>query len=468
MVFNSITFFLTLGAFLAFYFTARTRSAKATKVGTLLYSWFFYGMWNPAFLVLILASTLVDYGAALGMRRFPARRRSLLLASLVTNLGLLGTFKYWNFFASTAAWVAAQLGSEWQPGTLDVLLPVGISFYTFQTLSYTIDVYRGELEPRRSLLDVALYVAFFPQLVAGPILRASEFLPQIEDGPRVTARRVADGIFFVCFGLFMKVVVADNCAPHVNRLFASWEENSIVENWLAATLFGVQIHGDFSGYSGVAIGLSLLMGYDIPRNFFAPYGARGFSDFWRRWHISLSSWLRDYLYIPLGGNRRGAGRTYVNLMATMLLGGLWHGASFLFVIWGALHGFYLCAERLLGARIGPRLERALPAAARAPLWILLTFATVSITWIPFRASSAEQGLTMMAGMFSGPLGSVRGHGWELAAVAVVLLSHCMWSRRDFIAWACSRPVARVACLTFFLLSLYLLSGERSEFIYFQF
>jgi D-alanyl-lipoteichoic acid acyltransferase DltB (MBOAT superfamily) len=463
MVFNSLFFFLTLLPFLAVFALCRKRSAAATKVWLLAYSYFFYGLWNPAFLVLLVGSTLVDYQAARAMQLYPARRRLFLIASLVTNLGLLGFFKYWNFFVESAAWSASALGFEWRAPVLDVLLPVGISFYTFQTLSYTIDVYRGDVRARGSLLDVALYVAFFPQLVAGPILRASEFLPQVEDPPRIAPRDVADGALLVLFGLFLKSVVADNAAPHVDALFAGWQRNGILENWSAGMLFGVQIHGDFSGYSMVAIGLSRMLGYRMGRNFFSPYGAAGFSDFWRRWHISLSTWLRDYLYIPLGGNRGGGARTYVNLMLTMLLGGLWHGASVLFVVWGGLHGLYLCAERALRGNAPPR-----PSGVKRFLAALLTWLLVSITWIPFRAASSEQGFAMVRGLVSGPLGDLASVRWVLAASGLVFSCHFAWSLRDFTEVVVQRPWLRFAAALVFLLSLYYFSGERTEFIYFRF
>ncbi len=469
MIFNSLFFFITLGMFLVFYFSMKTKRSTTTKLGILVYSYFFYGLWNPAFLLLIMLSTVIDYLASRGIDAYPQRKKPFLLASLMTNLGLLGFFKYYNFFIETLASITAFAGINWSPPLLRILLPVGISFYTFQTLSYTIDVYRGHLQAERSLLDIAVFVAFFPQLVAGPIVRASDFLPQLAKEPVIREKDLVDGLVMILFGLFLKVVIADNVAFRVNSLFESWQSNGILQNWAAAMLFGVQIYGDFSGYSLVAIGIARILGFRIPRNFHAPYTAAGFSDFWSRWHISLSSWLRDYLYIPLGGNRKGTRRTYLNLMGTMILGGLWHGASFTFVIWGALHGVYLCVERLLrqhlpNIRMNNRVLRGVVLA----VVILFTYLTVSITWIPFRAVSAEQGITMMKGLFVGGLFAYKELFVDYFVIVTIFLCHCMTRRYDFFFLVRQKNTLRFAMTTIIILSLYFCSGERADFIYFQF
>ncbi len=468
MVFNSIVFFLTLIPFLGFYYTRRNRRSTLTKLGVLLYSYFFYGMWNPAFLLLIIGSTLVDYFAARLIVVRPGHRKLWLLLSLTTNLGLLGFFKYFNFFAHSFAWMAATFGFEISAGFLDILLPVGISFYTFQTLSYTIDVYRGQLDPRESLLDVAVFVAFFPQLVAGPIVRASDFFPQLETETPIRTDAVADGIFLVLWGLFLKVVIADNVAYRADALFDNWQANGIAGSWTAAMLFGVQIYCDFAGYSLIAIGLARMMGFEIPQNFNAPYAAAGLSDFWTRWHISLSSWLRDYLYIPLGGNRKGKGRTHVNLMTTMVLGGLWHGASVMFVIWGAIHGGALIGERLVRGRFRTPVQS--PVLRRTFLFtgIVVTYLVVSVTWIPFRARSIEQCLGMMGSLFQGPVGFRMGLVRDLAVIAVVFGAHVYSRRYDFLGHVRRSGRMRFAMATFILVSLYFLRGQGTEFIYFQF
>lgn len=468
MEFNSWFFFLTLLPFLAGYFWLRTISYFATRVLVLIYSLFFYGMWNPAFLLLLMGSTVIDYAMALGIERWPQWRGRLLMVSLVTNLGMLGFFKYFNLFAASATWLAQVLGQDiLAVPKLDILLPVGISFYTFQTLSYTIDVYLGTLKARKSLLDVAFFVTYFPQLVAGPIVRADQFLPQIEDEPKPTAAGISSGITLIVLGLFMKCVLADNAAPRVAALFDTWQHNGLLENWAAAMLFGVQIHGDFSGYSLIGIGMAMVMGYYIPRNFKSPYGALGFSDFWNRWHISLSTWLRDYLYIPLGGNRGSSTRTYVNLMVTMLLGGLWHGASIMFVIWGGLHGLYLCFQRpFRGALDGVRSVAARRILVSAG--IVLTYLTVSITWIPFRAQSSAQCFAMLGGMFVAPF-RVYAHAWlDFGLIGCVFAGHVLTRNMDVPDALDRRPVLRTVLLALLLVALYYFSGESNEFIYFQF
>jgi alginate O-acetyltransferase complex protein AlgI len=468
MVFNSYLFCLTLIPILVFHFLTCQRHQRLNKNVILLYSYFFYGLWNPYFLLLLFASTYIDYRCALAMPRWPRYRKVFLLISIFTNIGLLGFFKYYNFFASSAAHAAGAFGTDWQPPLMDVVLPVGLSFYTFEALSYTIDVYLGKLEPRKDLIDVALFVAYFPHLVAGPIVRASSLLPQFESPPRIRKTAIADGALMVVIGLFMKCVVADNTAVRVNALFANWRDNSVWQNWSAGMLFGVQVYGDFAGYSSIAIGIARITGYTIPANFNFPYGAIGFSDFWRRWHISLSSWLRDYLYIPLGGSRCGETRALFNLMATMVLGGLWHGASWMFVIWGAIHGAYLCAERVLRAWLpnwirGDGFFSTVSSFAVA----LATYLTVSITWIPFRAGNIEQCLAMLRGLFDGRL-SGEVEILDFALPCAVFLFDYYWARRRFMKLICRYSVIRLALLVVLLLALYFYSGETNVFIYFQF
>lgn len=468
MVFNSIFFFLTLMPLLVIYWLSPRRRSVWTKCAVLAYSYFFYGMWNPAFLGLIVLSTLVDYVAARAIVARPAHRRLCLVTSLVTNLGLLGFFKYYGFFVRSGAWLLSTFGMSWSPTVMNILLPVGISFYTFQTLSYTIDVYRGELDPEKSLLDVAVFVAFFPQLVAGPIVRAKDFLPQLHNEPRITTEVVADGIVLILLGLFFKSVVADNVAARVDELFASWQENGPAENWSAAMLFGVQIYGDFAGYSLIAIGLARVMGFEIRRNFNAPYTAVGLSDFWQRWHISLSSWLRDYLYIPLGGNRKGKKRTYANLMVTMILGGLWHGASVMFMIWGALHGSALVIERLIRRGIHWRPRRVFTRRVSLAAGMAVTFLLVSVTWLPFRARSTDQCLVMMRGLVMGPMHMDWPLLRDFAVVGVVFLAHTSTRFYSLQEQQRRRPAVRFITVFGVLVSLYFLAGRGTEFIYFQF
>jgi len=468
MVFNSIFFFITLLPFLVFYFIGRNKRSATKKLSILFYSYFFYGMWNPGFLALIMISTVIDYWAARGIVAYPQRKKIFLIISLITNLGLLGFFKYFEFFINTVTYILTSIGVNWSPPMLNILLPIGISFYTFQALSYTIDVYRDRISAERNLLDIAVFVAFFPQLVAGPIVRASHFLPQLAKEPIIRIKNIADGILLILFGLFLKNVVAANVAPHVNNLFSNWQSNDILDNWLAGMLFGVQIYGDFNGYSLIAIGLAKILGFDVLKNFNAPYAAAGFSDFWRRWHISLSTWLRDYLYISLGGNRRGTRRTYWNLMITMLLGGLWHGASFMFIIWGGLHAVYLCAERLLRQHIHVLIENRIIQRLLLVLFIIITYLTVSITWIPFRSETAEQCLGMMKGLFYGKLYLQNGFLSGYLIVIVVFILHCVSRQYDFFIHVERNSTVRFTAMTIIIFFLYFCSGERTDFIYFQF
>ena len=383
MPFNSLTFLAFFLAVLTLHYSPLSWTSK--KLFLLVGSYLFYAAWNPPFVALIWLSTAVDWYVAGWMSKVASlrQRRGLLILSLGTNLGLLGFFKYAGFILDNFVSAAQQLGVSFTPVDFGILLPVGISFYTFQTLSYTIDVYRGRLQPADSLIDFALFVTFFPQLVAGPIVRASEFLPQLTTEKRATSTQMGWGLGLLTLGLFEKVVVADSwMAPAADLVYDSAPLAGPVSAWLGTLAFSAQIFFDFAGYSTCAIGIALCLGFVLPDNFRSPYAAIGFSDFWRRWHISLSSWLRDYLYIPLGGNRRGRRRTYVNLGLTMLLGGLWHGASWQFVIWGGLHGAYLGIERWLRQReLTPRIP-AVPAA-------LLTYLLVLITWVFFRAQSFE-------------------------------------------------------------------------------
>ena len=347
MVFDSVSFLFFLPLAVVAHWLTRGHLRAALM---LLASYVFYGSWDWRFLSLIVVSTLVDFVAAIRIeqaRESGKATKPFVLASLVTNLGILGVFKYTGFFVQSLADLLGALGVDADLPTLNIVLPVGISFYTFQTLAYTIDVYRGKLAAERRLLYFALFVAWFPQLVAGPIERASRLLPQLSAKRRFDAQLFSDGLLLILWGLFKKMVVADNAALIVNSGFdfAAGGPLTAAEAYLATAAFALQIYGDFSGYSDMARGTSKLFGVELLINFWHPYLATGPSDFWRRWHISLSQWLRDYLYIPLGGSRTGG--VSRNLMLTMLLGGLWHGAAWNFVLWGAYHGTLLVAERKL-------------------------------------------------------------------------------------------------------------------------
>ena len=368
------------------------RPATARKAWLLGCSYLFYAAWDWRFLALIWISTAVDYVAGLGIHRAtrPSKRKRWLLLSLLTNLGLLGFFKYWNFFLDSAAGLLGWLGLEPNLPVLEVILPVGISFFTFQTMSYSLDIYFRRLEPTRRLLDLALFVGFFPQLVAGPIVRAVEFLPQLRAPRRWSDVAARTALLLFLSGFIKKACISDQIAPLVDGYFADPGGWTAASAWLATLLYAVQIYCDFSGYSDMAIACAALLGYRLPVNFRFPYLAANLTDFWRRWHISLSSWLRDYLYIPLGGNRGGVVATHRNLMLTMLLGGLWHGAAWNFVIWGGLHGAGLVLHRMWKALMPE--ESGLRRAA-APLGPLVTLFWVLLCWIFFRAADLGSAFT---------------------------------------------------------------------------
>lgn len=354
----------------------------------LVASYVFYSAWDWRFLSLIIFSTVVDYFVGLAMDREAdeARRKRLLFVSLATNLGLLAIFKYFNFFAASFIDLANLFG--WSPGpmTVNIILPVGISFYTFQTLSYTIDIYRREFTPTRRFFDFALFVAFFPQLVAGPIERAKNLLPNVLEPRRLCADNFGRGVILCLIGLIKKMVIADSVAGAVDSVYGAPDPGAGAI-YIGTLLFAVQIYCDFSGYTDIARGIAKMLGFELMRNFAQPYFSTSPSSFWRRWHISLSSWLRNYLYISLGGNRGGDGKTYRNLMLTMLLGGLWHGAAWNFVAWGAYHGAMLIVYRMVGGFYSPSWRSTWFGKA---LGVVVFFNLTLYGWLLFRAKSFSQ------------------------------------------------------------------------------
>ena len=388
MEFNSLTFLVFFAIVLALH--NLPFSWRAKKINLLVASYVFYSAWNPPFVLLLMGATVVDWFAAQGLyqSKTEAGRKAWLLVTLVSNLGLLGCFKYGNFLLENFSVMVRAFGMEYEPPKLDIILPIGISFYTFVTLSYTLDVYFRKMKPWRSFLDYAMLVTFFPHLVAGPILRAADFLPQCIEEHKPSREQFAWGLNLLVLGLFEKMVLADFLfAPVAEKVFNASAALSFTDAWLGVFAFAGQIFCDFAGYSTCAIGIAICLGFRFPVNFLFPYAALGFSDFWRRWHISLSSWLRDYLYVPLGGNRRGPVRTYVNLILTMLLGGLWHGASWTYVIWGGLHGTYLIGERVLKPFV--RADRLWARPYLEPLLALGTFLLVCVAWVFFRAPNLQ-------------------------------------------------------------------------------
>ena len=382
MLFNSGLFLQFFAAFLLLYYVVRKHLA-ARNVLIVIASYVFYGAWDYRFLALLAFSSLLDFyvGNALDRLDDPRKRKHLLILSLMVNLGILGFFKYCNFFIESFADLALAAGFKTNLPSLQIILPVGISFYTFQSMSYAIDVYRRELPATRNLIHFLAYVSFFPQLVAGPIERARHLLPQFAATRVITLSMVREGIWLCLWGMFKKVVIADNLAPLVEMVYGHDSPSGPIVI-LATVAFALQIYGDFSGYSDIARGTALILGFNIMLNFNLPYTATSMREFWQRWHISLSTWLRDYLYIPLGGNRRGPARTAINLFLTMLLGGLWHGARWNFALWGAWHGLALIVQR---RGIGQNSVK--PKHSANHLKWLLTLVVVLYGWLLFRAES---------------------------------------------------------------------------------
>ncbi len=473
MLFNSYTFLVFFLIVLTAYYLARSWTAR--KGILLVTSYVFYAAWNPPFVILLWFSTVVDWLAARGIHASssPRRRRLLMAASLAANLGLLGYFKYGGFVVDNFLLLMRALGVHVSLATPNIILPVGISFYTFQTLSYTLDVYRRHIKPPDSFLDYALYVTFFPQLVAGPIIRTADFLPQCAEPKPFSGKALGWGLCLMVVGLFEKVAIADGIlAPIAEAVYDTTDRPDLVSAWCGTFAFASQIFLDFAGYSLVAIGTALCLGFVIQDNFRFPYAAVGFSDFWGRWHMSLSSWLRDYLYIPLGGSRKGPFRTFASLMITMFLGGLWHGASWTFVIWGGLHGLYLVSERGVRRIVPWRFEHG--SIVRAPI-ALLTFLLVCVAWVFFRAHSFDQAFGVTAALFgfgSPEVARLLKPESVVLSLAVTLILLCVhWFMRDAsIASIVSRVPwwVRSLALAALVLAIIGLSGEDRAFIYFQF
>jgi alginate O-acetyltransferase complex protein AlgI len=471
--FNSLTFVAFFTVVTACHYALRSWNSR--KWLLVVASFLFYAAWNPLFVLLLGFSTIVDWFLArqIGAAERAAAKRALLVCSLTINLGVLGYFKYGTLLLDTFVRVTAAAGITYVPPELDIALPVGISFYTFQTLSYTLDVYRGEFRPRYSLLDFALFVGFFPQLVAGPIVRARDFLPQCDKPKRFSGDAFGWGCALVVFGLFAKVALADSTlAPVADAVFEAPTAVGTFDAWLGVFAFSGQILLDFSGYSLCAIGAALCLGFELPDNFRAPYAAVGFSDFWRRWHISLSTWLRDYLYIALGGNRGSSARVSANLAFTMVLGGLWHGASWMFVIWGGLHGAYLMIEYAVRRAVGPdfRIQSSLAAFALG----LMTFVAVSVTWVFFRAPDLDTAGALLRALFVAPGTGAVALADEAPVVLATLGALLAWhwaSRTKHLGelFSCWPAPARVGALVVAMLGiLWSSGGDKDAFIYFQF
>ncbi|MHC4386243.1 MAG: MBOAT family O-acyltransferase [Planctomycetota bacterium] len=468
MLFNTFEFWLF---FIPVLFAVYILPHRGQNRVLLIASYIFYGAWDWRFLSLLFISTIVDYFIApLAQPSRPSRHRKIaVFISVAVNLGILGFFKYANFFIQSFSDLFGIANDSQNTLLLNIILPVGISFYTFQTMSYTLDVYSGKMKPIRSLEDFALFVAFFPQLVAGPIERASRLIPQIQSERSINCEQTVSAIYLILWGLFKKVVIADTIAHPVNNIFGS--SSSIGPLVYLGTIgFAIQIYCDFSGYTDIARGLAKLLGFDLMLNFNVPYFSKNISEFWHRWHISLSTWLRDYLYIPLGGNRKGTGRTYFNLMATMVLGGLWHGARYNFLLWGIYHGLLLCLHRLLKSMMEARkINIQIPGMIRT----FVTFHFVLFGWLLFRVETMDQ-LARMLESFT-----IKWNHWESVAafvqyigpmvIVLILVQIVQHAGKDSFLRERFPWYLHVVCCGLLLASILILNQSNgSPFIYFQF
>ncbi len=471
MLFNTLGFIAFLIIVLIFYYVIPL-SWKQKKFMLLLASYVFYGLWNPPLILLLWISTVVDWTAGNKMAALEdgRKRKFWLLLSIFVNLGFLAFFKYGNFLMENFQSLLGLIGVEYVAPEWDILLPMGISFYTFQTMSYTIDLYKRRMKPAKTFLDFALYVTFFPQLVAGPIVRADELVPQFYEPKRANQNQFFLGLFLLTIGLFEKTVFADSLLGGVSdQVFGSEDLLLAMDAWTGVLAFSGQIFFDFAGYSLCAIGIAMMLGIILPDNFRYPYGSIGFSELWQRWHISLSSWLRDYLYISLGGNRYGVRRTYVNLMLTMLLGGLWHGAGWTFVVWGFLHGFYLIMERLLKNTIRIKTDNLMVQL----LLGFLTFQCVNITWVFFRADSFETAMNLLGSMFwlhgSQPILLTTHIVLVLGLMLLVFLGHFAMRKRSLVGVIQGAPTfVLILAWGIMLFGLMIVQTSGQQFIYFQF
>lgn len=428
MLFNSIEFAILLPIVFILYWSVPNNNLKLQNCLIVLASYLFYGWWDWRFLSLILFSTLVDYTVARKLRieENQTKRKILLWTSILVNLGFLGFFKYYNFFLDNFIAAFSFFGTEIRANSLNIILPVGISFYTFQTLSYTIDVYKRKLKPTKDFIAFSAFVSFFPQLVAGPIERATNLLPQFYKKRTFEYSKAVDGMRQILWGLFKKIVIADNCAEFANQIFNSSAELNGSTLVLGALFFTFQIYGDFSGYSDIAIGTSRLFGFDLKRNFNFPYFSRDIAEFWRRWHVSLSTWFRDYLYIPLGGSRGGTWMKVRNTFAIFIVSGFWHGANWTFIVWGALNAIYFLPllltnnnrnniETVAQGKIFPGIKELLA--------MLLTFGLTVFAWIFFRANNIEHAISYISGILSPSIFSIpKFTGMGRAITTIILVA----------------------------------------------
>lgn len=470
MVFNSISFLIFFGIVCILCAILRKKQT-AKQIILLIASYVFYGWWNWKCMFLMLALTLVSYFCA--RRLDKTNNKTYLVVGVVFPLLILGVFKYFNFFVSSFAALFGIANAK----TLSIILPVGISFYTFQSLSYTIDVYRKAIPCEKSFLKVALYIAFFPQLVAGPIVKANDFIPQLYEDRNISIKNIAVGVQWFVFGLFKKIVIADNISVCVDTVFSSPSNYSAISVIFAVIGYSIQIYCDFSGYSDMALGCAKCLGYDLMRNFNLPYISRNISEFWKRWHISLSTWLHEYLYIPIGGNRKGNARTYINLFLTMLIGGLWHGASWTFVLWGGIHGIALCIHKVW-MKLTKHDKHYKGSVFGRTISTIITYLFVSFCWIFFRAEDFSTAKAVISAIFTCQDGISYISTWTVLGIVCVLTAtiaayiKSRLNKTDFEGFYPTVNLNSVFGLTVFFvavgLCIALMYTGGSPFIYFQF
>jgi len=483
MLFNSLSFALFLPLVFILYWFFTKRSLKLQNALLLVASYYFYGSWDYRFLFLLIFSTLLDYYTGIKMHEAPNKKRKTFWfwLSVCVNLGFLGVFKYYNFFASSLAEGLSQVGIQVNPGTLNVILPVGISFYTFHGLSYVIDIYKDRIKPERNFIDYSVFVSYFPLLVAGPIERATHLLPQIKKERVFNYQQASNGLFLILWGLFKKIIVADNCAPLVDSIFSSQglPASTLV---LGTVLFAFQIYADFSGYSDIAIGASKLFGIELFTNFRFPYFSRNIAEFWRRWHISLSTWFRDYLYIPLGGSKAGKWKSIRNIFIIFLVSGFWHGANWTFIIWGGIHAMLFLPSFLFNTNKKYQKSAVslsgLGDSIQTFGHMLLTFGAVCFAWIFFRATSVKEALTYISNIFDRSILSMpRLMGEQntdliLSFISILVLLIIEWNYRKtefvFSNFAGKNMLVRTATMSAIVISIYYFAGRSASFIYFQF
>ena len=482
MLFNSIDFAIFLPIVFILYWFGANKNLKLQNFLIVVSSYVFYGWWDWRFLSLILFSTLVDYSVGLGLlkQEDPTKRKLLLWTSILVNIGFLGFFKYYNFFLDNFITAFSFFGTDIKANSLNIILPVGISFYTFQTLSYSIDVYKRKIVPTKDFISFSAFVSFFPQLVAGPIERATRLLPQFYSKRTFDYGKASDGMRQILWGLFKKMVIADNCAEYANLIFNNSADYSGSTLVLGALFFTFQIYGDFSGYSDIAIGTARLFGFDLMRNFNFPYFSRDIAEFWRRWHISLSTWFRDYLYIPLGGSRGGMWMKIRNIFIIFLVSGFWHGANWTFIIWGGLNALYIMPSIILKTNRN-NLDivakgKYLPTVKEF-LLIVFTFGLTVFAWIFFRANNVSHALSYISGIFSHSLLTMpqflsMGEALPVIFLALIFLIIEWFGRENEYAIALlglkwKRPL-RYAMYYAIIVAIVVFAGKGQTFIYFQF